>query len=162
MAIEHKNEVILRGNLGADPELRMTQGGKAVLKLRLATTEHFEVNGEKKEKTEWHRIVLWGEQAERLGKELSKGDMVFVFGQNRTTSYENKDKQKVWTTEVNASVVTRIGGGKKQGSGSQGGGAGYAPRGGSKNEPFNADDHPDGAAWARGERQASDADELPF
>jgi single-strand DNA-binding protein len=130
MAFDHKNEVILQGNLGADPELRMTQAGKAVLKLRVATTRKYEANGQTKESTEWHRVVVFGGQAETLGKELSKGDTVFVFGELRTSSYEDKDKQKRYTTEVIASTVARIGAPRKSAPAEGGGsGGGYKKRG---------------------------------
>src|SRR5690606_35709928 len=86
---EGLNRVILLGNLGADPELRMTGGGTAVLKLRLATSESYlDRNKQRQERTEWHRVVVWGRRAEGLGKVLNKGDRILVEGSLRTSSYD--------------------------------------------------------------------------
>ena len=78
---EGLNRVLLLGNLGADPELRMTNGGQSVLKMRLATSESYlDRNRERKERTEWHNVVVWGRRAEALSKFLSKGSRLFVVG----------------------------------------------------------------------------------
>jgi single-strand DNA-binding protein len=107
---DDQNEVHLRGNLGADPELRMTGGGTAVLKLRIATNESFlDKNKQQQKRTSWHRVVVWGKQAEELGRNLSKGSRVYVEGRLNTSSYENKEGLKVWTTEVVARKVESIG-----------------------------------------------------
>ncbi len=99
------NRVTLFGNLGADPELRFTQGGEAVLNLRLATTESYlDKSKERKELTEWHNVVIWGKRAEALSKILGKGSSVLIEGGLRTSSYE-KDGVKVYKTEVKASEV---------------------------------------------------------
>jgi single-strand DNA-binding protein len=99
------NRVILLGNLGADPELRYTTGGTAVLNLRLATNETFvDKNKERQERTDWHQVVVWGAQAESLSKMLSKGTCVLVEGGLRTSSYE-KDGTKRYKTEVYAREV---------------------------------------------------------
>lgn len=96
------NRVMLLGNLGADPELRMTQGGQAVLNIRLATTESYlDRNKQRAERTEWHTVIVWGKRAEGLSKILSKGDRVFVEGGLRTSSYE-KNGEKRYKTEVTA------------------------------------------------------------
>lgn len=109
---EGLNKVMLLGNLGADPELKVTQGGQAVLKLRLATTESFlDKEKTRQERTEWHSVTLWGKRAEALAKFLKKGDRVFVEGGLRTSSYE-KDGEKRYRTEVNATNVI-LNGGKK-------------------------------------------------
>jgi len=122
---EGLNRVILLGNLGADPELRMTGGGTAVLKLRLATSEtYLDRNKQRQERTEWHRIVIWGRRAEALGKFLTKGDRILVEGSLRTSSYDDKDGNKRYTTEIVANNVVLSGGGR-------GGGSGGAPSGGS-------------------------------
>lgn len=106
------NRVMLMGNLGADPELRMTAGGQAVLKLRLATTESYlDKSKERQERTEWHNVVVWGKRAEGLSKILTKGDRIFVEGGLRTSSYE-KDGDKRYRTEVIASNVILTGGSK--------------------------------------------------
>ncbi len=104
------NRVMLLGNLGADPELRMTGGGQAVLKLRLATTESYlDKSKERQERTEWHSVVVWGKRAEGLGKILKKGDRVFVEGGLRTSSYE-KEGEKRYRTEVVAQNIILSGG----------------------------------------------------
>ena len=106
------NRVMLLGNLGADPELRMTGGGQAVLKLRLATTESYlDKDKARQERTEWHSVVVWGKRAEGLGKILHKGDRIFIEGGLRTSSYE-KDGEKRYRTEIVASNVILNGQGK--------------------------------------------------
>jgi single-strand DNA-binding protein len=99
------NRVILLGNLGADPELRYTTAGAAVLNLRLATNESWvDKNKEPQERTEWHQVVVWGPRAEGLARVLTKGSGVLVEGTLRTSSYE-KDGQKRYRTEVYAREV---------------------------------------------------------
>jgi single-strand DNA-binding protein len=99
------NKVILLGNLGADPELRYTQGGQAVLHMRLATNESWlDKNREVKERTEWHDVTVWGPRAEALSKILSKGSCVLVEGRMSTTSYE-KDGVRRFRTEVVAREI---------------------------------------------------------
>jgi single-strand DNA-binding protein len=106
------NRVMLLGNLGADPELRMTGSGQAVLNMRLATTESYlDKNKARQERTEWHNVVVWGKRAEGLGKILGKGDRVCIEGGLRTSSYE-KDGEKRYKTEVVATNVVLSGGGK--------------------------------------------------
>jgi single-strand DNA-binding protein len=105
------NKVILIGNLGANPELRFTQGQQAVANLRLATTEKWtDKNGQKQEATEWHRVVVWGKQAEICGQYLTKGRQVFVEGSIRTRQWQDKDGQKRYTTEIVARNVQMLGG----------------------------------------------------
>ncbi len=100
------NRVMLLGNLGADPELRMTGGGQAVLNLRLATTESYlDKDKARQERTEWHMVVLWGKRAEGLSKILHKGDRIFVEGGLRTSSWDDKEGVKRYKTEVVASNV---------------------------------------------------------
>ncbi len=100
------NRVILLGNLGADPELRYTQAGTAVLSLRLATTESYQDrNKETQERTEWHSVVVWGARAESLSKTLGKGTRVLVEGALRTSSYE-KDGVKRYKTEIHAKELS--------------------------------------------------------
>jgi single-strand DNA-binding protein len=108
---EGLNRVMLLGNLGADPELRSTSGGQAVLKFRLATTESYlDRNRTRQERTEWHNIVVWGKRAEGLSKVLSKGSRLFVEGALRTSSYEDRDGNKRYKTEINALNVLLCGG----------------------------------------------------
>lgn len=116
---EGLNRAILLGNLGADPELRMTGGGTAVLKLRLATTESYlDKDKQRQERTEWHSVVVWGKRAEGLGKILSKGDRILVEGGLRTSSYDDKDGNKRYKTEIVATNVVLSGGGRGEGGGS--------------------------------------------
>jgi single-strand DNA-binding protein len=95
------NRVILVGNLGRDAELRFTGTGTPVAKFSVATTETYKGrDGEKKEETEWHRVNLWGKSAETLAQYLVKGKQVYVEGRLRTRSYDDKDQQKRYVTEV--------------------------------------------------------------
>jgi single-strand DNA-binding protein len=106
------NKVILVGNLGRDAELRYTPGGAAVSTLNLATTEVWnDKQGQKQEKTEWHRIVLWGKQAESLQEYLVKGKQIYVEGRLQTRQWDDKDGNKRYTTEIKADRVTLLGGG---------------------------------------------------
>jgi single-strand DNA-binding protein len=105
------NKVILVGNLGANPEMRFTQGGQAVANLRLATTERWtDKNGQKQEATEWHRVVVWGRQAEIVGQYLTKGRQVFIEGSIRTRQWQDQQGQKRYTTEIVARNVQMLGG----------------------------------------------------
>lgn len=105
------NKVILVGNLGADPELKYTPASKAVCNLRIATTETWkDKGGAKQEKTEWHRVTVWGDQAENCGKYLAKGRSVYVEGRLQTRSYD-KDGQKHYATDIVADRVVFLGGG---------------------------------------------------
>jgi single-strand DNA-binding protein len=128
---EGLNKVMLLGNLGADPELKMTQGGQSVLKLRLATTEtYLDKNQTRQEKTEWHSVTLWGKRGEALAKFLTKGERIFVEGSLRTSSYE-KNGEKRYSTEINATNIILAGRGKGAGAGDDmggGGGGGYERR----------------------------------
>ncbi|AUX48362.1 single-stranded DNA-binding protein [Sorangium cellulosum] len=131
---EGLNRVMLLGNLGADPELRFTQGGQAVLNLRLATTESYlDRDKVRKERTDWHNVVIWGKRAEALGKILSKGSSIFVEGSLRTSSYDDRDGNKRYKTEVIANNVLLTGGGRGRGGGvaddAAGFGAGYGGEG---------------------------------
>lgn len=106
------NKVILVGNLGADPELKYTPQSRALCNLRIATTEVYkDKSGQKKEQTEWHRVTVWGDQAENCNKYLAKGRSVYVEGRLQTRSYE-KDGQKHYTTDIVADKIVFLGGGK--------------------------------------------------
>jgi single-strand DNA-binding protein len=111
------NKVILLGNLGRDPELRYTQGGQAVANFTLATSENWnDKNGERVERTEWHRVVVWGRVAELCSKYLSKGRSVYLEGRIQTREWEDKEGQKRYTTEVNAQTVQFLGNNRSEGS----------------------------------------------
>lgn len=110
---EGLNRVMLLGNLGADPELRFTQGGQAVLHLRLATTESYlDKDKVRRERTDWHSVVVWGKRGEALGKILVKGSSIFIEGSIRTSSYDNREGVKVYKTEVIANNVILAGRGQ--------------------------------------------------
>jgi single-strand DNA-binding protein len=131
MASQGLNKVMLIGNLGNDPELRYGQGGSAVLRLRLATTEKFVTKGgEKQERTEWHTVVMFGTRAEALNKYLTKGQTVYIEGRLSTRQWEDKEGQKRTTTEVIANELLFLGGGRGGGGGARGGGGGGDPEGG--------------------------------
>lgn len=139
---EGLNRVMLFGNLGADPELRVTPSGQAILKLRLATTESYlDKSNTRQERTEWHSITIWGKRGEALGKILTKGDRVFIEGSLRTSSYE-KNGEKRYRTEIIANNVI-LGGGRARGAGagdeaprtSYGGGRGGSGGGGGSPAP---------------------------
>lgn len=116
------NKVILIGNLGADPEIRRTQTGTAVTEMRVATSESWkDKNGQRQERVEWHRVVVWGNTAEACAKYLAKGRQVYVEGRIQTRQWEDKDGQKRYTTEIVANEVTFLGGGKDGGERRSGG-----------------------------------------
>jgi len=100
------NKVILVGRLGADPEKKQTQTGQTVTRLNLATSESW-VNreGERQEKTEWHRIVIWGKLAETCAQHLTKGRQVYIEGRLQTRSWETEKGEKRFSTEVVANQV---------------------------------------------------------
>jgi single-strand DNA-binding protein len=141
------NKVILVGNLGRDAELRYTPGGSAVATLNMATTEVWnDKQGQKQEKTEWHRVILWGKQAESLQEYLTKGKQIYVEGRLQTRQWDDKDGNKRYTTEIKADRITLLGGGGGRGGSYSGG----ADRGGPSTaasdeapiEPITDDDIP--------------------
>lgn len=104
------NKVILVGNLGADPELKHTPNSRPLCNLRIATTEVRKAKGgERSETTEWHRVTVWGDQAESCQRYLAKGRSVYIEGRLQTRSYE-KEGQKHYSTEVVADRVVFLGG----------------------------------------------------
>ncbi len=105
------NKVILVGRLGKDPEVRFTPSGQAVAKFTVATTEKWrDQQGQMQERTEWHNIVVWGKQAETCGQYLSKGRQVFIEGRIQSRSYDDKDGNKRYITEIVAQNVKFLGG----------------------------------------------------
>jgi len=104
------NKVILVGNLGADPEVKYLNNGTTVANFRIATTENrVSRTGEKTSATEWHRIVAFGRLAEICGEYLNKGKQVYIEGRLRTRSWEDKDGNRKWTTEIVASQMQMLG-----------------------------------------------------
>jgi single-strand DNA-binding protein len=124
------NKVILVGNLGRDAELRYTPGGAPVATLNLATTEVWndKASGQKQEKTEWHRIVLWGKSAESLSEYLTKGKQIYVEGRLQTRKWQDKDGHDKYTTEIRGDRIVLLGGGGG-GGGMAGGGRAQQQRG---------------------------------
>ena len=153
------NKVILLGNLGRDPETRYTTGGDAVTNLNIATSEQWkDKSGEKQERTEWHRVVLFGRQAEVAGEYLKKGRSVYIEGRLQTRKYTDKDGVEKYSTEIVADRMQLIGGGRDSAGGDaefssggggtassgarrEGGGGAPAPKGGGAKK--NVDDFDD-------------------
>ncbi|HJW01981.1 MAG TPA: single-stranded DNA-binding protein [Azospira sp.] len=122
------NKVILVGNLGADPETRYMPNGDAVANVRLATTESWKdkQSGEKREVTEWHRVVFYRKLAEIVGQYLKKGSSVYIEGRIRTRKWQDKEGQERYTTEIEATEMQMLGGRSGQGgSGGSGGGSSF-------------------------------------
>jgi single-strand DNA-binding protein len=115
------NKVILVGNLGRDAELRYTPGGAPVATLNLATTEVWndKTSGQKQEKTEWHRIVLWGKSAESLSEYLTKGKQIYVEGRLQTRKWQDKDGNDKYSTEIRSDRIVLLGGGGGGGGGAR-------------------------------------------
>ena len=154
------NKVILLGNLGRDPETRYTTGGDAVCNLNIATSETWkDKSGEKQEKTEWHRVVLFGRTAEIAGEYLKKGRSVYIEGRLQTKKYTDKDGVEKYSTEIVGDRMQLIGGtreggggdaefsapsggggGRRESSAPSGGGGGGKPAGGSKKNVDDFDD----------------------
>lgn len=111
------NKVILVGNLGRDPELRHTNDGTPVANFSLATTERWTKDGEKVEKTEWHRCTAWAKTAELVCEYLRKGSQVYVEGKLQTREWETQEGEQRATVEVNVHQVTFLGGGRDSGGG---------------------------------------------
>ncbi len=105
------NKVILVGHVGADPEPRYTASGTAVVNLRMATNEVWrDSEGKDQDQTEWHRVVLWGKQAEFATNYIKKGQLICVEGRLQTRTWEDRDKIERRTTEVRANMITPLGG----------------------------------------------------
>ena len=151
------NKVILVGNLGNDPEVRYTTSGTAIATLSLATSESWtdKQSGEKQERTEWHRVKMFGKLAEIAGEYLKKGRQVYIEGSLRTDKYTDKSGVEKYSTDIIASDMQMLGGGGEGGAGGggfqrerpqgggqrQGGGSAGQPRGG--DEPRRAPPPPD-------------------
>ena len=143
------NKAILVGNLGKDPEVRFTGSGKAVCKFPIATSTTWnDAEGARQERTEWHNIIVWGKQGETCGKFLSKGRQVFVEGEIRSRSYDDKDGNKRYITEIVAQSVRFLGGK----GGGEGRGTGGDP--GFPEEPA--------MGMGGGGAAAADDDDIPF
>ena len=124
------NKVIIIGNLGADPETRAMPSGSSVANLRIATTESWrdKQSGEQQERTEWHRVALFGRLAEVAGEYLRKGSQVYIEGSLRTRKWQDKQGNERYTTEIVANDMQMLGGRGGAGGGGGGGGGSSAPR----------------------------------
>lgn len=140
------NRCTMLGFLGADPELRYTQVGQAVLNCRLAVTTSFlNKDKQRQERTTWMNFTVWGKRGEALSKILNKGSQVYIEGELVVSSYDDRDGQKRWKTEINASNVILCGGGK-------GGGGHDAPADHDDHDDGNAEDAPRGRGGYGGSR----------
>jgi single-strand DNA-binding protein len=160
------NKVILLGNLGRDPETRYTTGGDAVTNLNIATSEQWkDKSGEKQERTEWHRVVLFGRQAEIAGEYLKKGRSVYIEGRLQTRKYTDKDGVEKYSTEIVADRMQLLGGRDGPGGGSGGdvefaGASSGGGGGGSRRESSGGGAKSGGAA---GKKNPDDFDDdIPF
>ena len=147
------NKVILIGNLGADPEVRQTQGGNAVTNLSLATTDQWrdKQTGENQEKTEWHRVVAFQRLAEIMGEYLRKGSKVYIEGRLQTRKWQDQNGQDRYTTEVVANDMQML---DSRSGGSAPMDSGYAPR--PQSRPSQSNQAP------AGDFQDDMGDDIPF
>jgi len=159
------NKVILVGNLGKDPDLRYTPSGTAVATFSLATTERYkDRDGNKQEKTEWHNIVAWRQLAEICGKYLHKGKQVYIEGKIQNRSYDDRDGNKRYISEVVVDQMQMLGGrDDSQGGGGGGGGAGKSSNQGAQSYNKGQDDS-SGQQKGGGfeEPEFNPDDEIPF
>jgi single-strand DNA-binding protein len=152
------NKAILLGNLGRDPEVRRTPAGTSVASFTLATTERYtDKSGQKQDKTEWHNIVAWGRLAELAGQYLKKGRTVYIEGRITNRSWDDKDGNKKYKSEINAQVIQFLGGPGGGGAGEARGGAQPAVQAAAA--PADEFDIPDAVAEPNG---GAPADDLPF
>lgn len=125
------NKVILVGRLGRDPETRYTGGGQAVANFSVATDESYkDKNGERQKRTEWHKIVVWGKQAEIAQQYLKKGSLVFIEGRIQSREWQDKEGQKRTSFEIVATNFRMLGGRGDAGGGAQRGGGEEFDQGG--------------------------------
>lgn len=150
------NKVILVGNLGKDPEVRYAPSGDAIANVTLATSENWkDKNGEKQEKTEWHRVSFFGKTAEVVGQYLKKGSQVYVEGRIQTRKWTDKEGQERYTTEIVADKMQMLGG--RSGSASMDSGdSGESRRPAARPAPTSSPAKPAGASFDDLE------DDIPF
>ena len=145
------NKVILLGNLGKDPEVRVFEGGTKKASFSLATGETFlDKNGQRQDRTEWHNVVFWGNIVDVIEKYLKKGSQVYVEGRITTRSYDDKDGQKKYITEIAGTSMTLLGG---------------KPAGGENNNPSyqeNNSSKQESSETVNASIMADGADDLPF
>jgi single-strand DNA-binding protein len=155
------NKVILVGRLGRDPETRYTGGGQAVANFSVATDESYkDRNGERQKRTEWHKIVVWGKQAEIAQQYLKKGSLIFIEGRIQSREWQDKEGQKRTSFEIVANNFRMLGG-RAEGAAAGGGGTGGgAARGGEDMETHGGEESYGGASGG-GAPEISDED-IPF
>jgi single-strand DNA-binding protein len=159
------NKVILVGRLGRDPETRYTGGGQAVANFSLATDESYkDRNGERQKRTEWHKIVVWGKQAEIAQQYLKKGSLIFIEGRIQSREWQDKEGQKRTSFEIVANNFRMLGG-RAEGAAAGGGGGGTAASAGRGGEDVEhaapAEDVYGGGQSSGGGPEISDED-IPF
>ena len=149
------NKVIIVGNLGKDPETRYAPSGDAVTNIVVATTETWKdkASGEKREATEWHRVVFFGKLAEIAGQYLKKGSQVYLEGKLKTRKWQDKDGQDRYTTEINADEMKMLG---SKGDGQQQ--EGQRPQQTQQRPPANTQREPQGQAGGFSDMD----DDIPF
>jgi single-strand DNA-binding protein len=154
------NKVILIGHLGADPETRAMPSGSSVANLRIATTESWrdKQSGEQQERTEWHRVALFGRLAEIASEYLKKGSQVYIEGSLRTRKWQDKQGNERYSTEIVGNEMQMLGG-RGGGAGALGGGG--AAAGGTPREPMPDYAGPTAGGAAGGEKEDFD-DDIPF
>ncbi|HEY2119250.1 MAG TPA: single-stranded DNA-binding protein [Candidatus Acidoferrum sp.] len=149
------NKVILVGRLGKDPEVRFTSGGQAVANFSMATDSSYkDKSGERQKRTEWHKIVVWGKQAEIAQKYLKKGSLIFVDGRLQTREWQDKEGQKKYTTEIVVNDFRMLGG--RSDSMAAG-----ATAGGGHSDDFDQGGHSDEPMGGSAGPEISDED-IPF
>lgn len=152
------NKVILVGRLGRDPETRYTSGGQAVANFSVATDESYkDRNGERQKRTEWHKIVVWGKQAEIAQQYLKKGSLVFIEGRIQSREWQDKEGQKRTSFEIVATNFRMLGG-RGEGMAAGAGVGGGASRGG---DDFSQDSGPSDEFGPSSGPEISDED-IPF
>ena len=155
------NKVILIGNLGRDPETRYTTGGDAIANLNIATSEQWkDKNGEKQEKTEWHRVVLFGRQAEIAGEYLKKGRSVYIEGRLQTRKYTDKDGVEKYSTEIVGDRMQLLGSREGGGGGGSGGDVEFGGAGGGARPAGGGGGGGGGGAKQGGAAKRSNPDDL--
>ncbi|QID19028.1 single-stranded DNA-binding protein [Nitrogeniibacter mangrovi] len=158
------NKVILVGNLGRDPEIRYAPSGDAICNVSLATTDTWrdKQSGEKREATEWHRVVFFGKLAEIAGQYLKKGRSIYVEGRLQTRKWQDQNGQDRYTTEIRANEMQMLGGRGEGGDAPMGGDSYGAPQQSSRPAPSQAPAQGGGAPAASGGGFGDFDDDIPF
>src|SRR6516225_2717517 len=157
------NRVILVGRLGRDPETRYTGSGQAVANFSVATDESYkDRNGERQKRTEWHKIVVWGKQAEIAQQYLKKGSLVFIEGRIQSREWQDKEGQKRTSFEIVANNYRMLGG-RAEGAAAAGGGmGGGASRGGEDSDQSGPSEGSSGAGGGHNNGPEISDEDIPF